>query len=46
MEEPEDKCLIPFTPVPLRTRRNSWTVEKQIAFIEALASRAWARTHA
>lgn len=37
MEEPTDKPLIPFTPVPLRTRRDGWTVEKQIAFIEALA---------
>ena len=31
------KPLIPFTPVPLRYRRDGWTVEKQYAFIEALA---------
>lgn len=37
MEEPEDKPLIPFTPVPVRHRRDGWTVEKQIAFFEALA---------
>jgi len=37
MDEPQKKPLIPFTPVPLRTRRDGWTVEKQIAFIEALA---------
>jgi hypothetical protein len=36
MEEPKQP-FIPFTPVPLRTRRDGWTVEKQIAFIEALA---------
>src|SRR3954462_7955864 len=29
--------LIPFEPVPLRPRRDGWTVEKQYAFIEALA---------
>ena len=29
--------LIPFEPVPVRPRRDGWTVEKQIAFIEALA---------
>jgi hypothetical protein len=37
MEEPQSKPLIPFTPVPLRARHDGWTVEKQIAFIEALA---------
>ena len=37
MHKPQKKPLIPFTPVPLRTRRDGWTVEKQIAFIEALA---------
>lgn len=37
MEEPNKKPVIPFTPVPLRYRRDGWTVEKQIAFIEALA---------
>jgi len=37
MDEPEDKPLIPFTPVPVRARHDGWTVEKQIAFIEALA---------
>lgn len=37
MEEPQPEPLIPFTPVPLRYRRDGWTVEKQIAFIEALA---------
>lgn len=35
MDEP--KRLIPFESVPLRPRRDGWTVEKQIAFIEALA---------
>jgi len=35
MEEP--KSLIPFTPVPVRARCDGWTVEKQYAFIEALA---------
>jgi hypothetical protein len=33
----EPKPLIPFTPVPVRARRDGWTVEKQYAFIEALA---------
>ena len=33
----EPKPLIPFEPVPLRPRRDGWTVEKQYAFIEALA---------
>ena len=36
MEEPQ-KPIIPFEPVPLRPRRDGWTVEKQCAFIEALA---------
>ena len=36
MEEPK-KPLIPFEPVPVRPRRDGWTVERQIAFIEALA---------
>jgi hypothetical protein len=36
MEEPEQP-LIPFEPVPVRPRRDGWTVEKQYAFIEALA---------
>jgi hypothetical protein len=35
MDEPPK--LIPFTPVPVRPRRDGWTVEKQYAFIEALA---------
>jgi hypothetical protein len=35
MEEP--KSLIPFTPVPVRARHDGWTVERQYAFIEALA---------
>jgi len=35
MDEP--KMVIPFTPVPLRHRNDGWTVEKQYAFIEALA---------
>ena len=34
MDEPR---LIPFTPVPVRPRHDGWTVEKQYAFIEALA---------
>jgi len=29
--------LIPFEPVPVRPRHDGWTVEKQYAFIEALA---------
>ena len=29
--------LVPFTPVPVRHRNDGWTVEKQYAFIEALA---------
>ena len=29
--------LIPFEPVPLRHRNDGWTVDKQYAFIEALA---------
>ena len=37
MDEPQPKPLIPFTPVPVRPRHDGWTVEKQIAFIEALA---------
>jgi hypothetical protein len=36
MEEPEHP-LTPFTPVPVRARRDGWTVDKQYAFIEALA---------
>jgi hypothetical protein len=28
---------IPFTPVPLRTRHDGWTAERQIAFVEKLA---------
>ena len=36
MEEPKQP-LIPFDPVPVRPRRDGWTVEKQFAFIEALA---------
>jgi len=31
------KPLIPFTPVPVRRRNDGSTVEKQYAFIEALA---------
>jgi hypothetical protein len=40
MEDDQQKPkqpLIPFTPVPLRPRNDGWTVEKQYAFIEALA---------
>jgi hypothetical protein len=33
----EPKSIIPFTPVPVRHRNDGWTVEKQYAFIEALA---------
>jgi hypothetical protein len=33
----EPKLPIPFTPVQLRTRRDGWTAERQVAFIEALA---------
>jgi len=31
------KLPIEFTPVPVRPRRDGWTVERQIAFIEKLA---------
>lgn len=34
---PEPRPPIDFDPVPLRARRDGWTVERQIAFIEALA---------
>jgi hypothetical protein len=37
MEREQNKPLIPFVPVPLRARHDGWTVEKQYAFIEALA---------
>jgi hypothetical protein len=37
MNEPTPEPLVPFTPVPLRRRHDGWTVEKQYAFIEALA---------
>lgn len=37
MEQPKQQPLIHFTPVPVRPRNDGWTVEKQIAFIEALA---------
>jgi len=33
----EPKQLFPFTPAPVRARHDGWTVEKQYAFIEALA---------
>jgi hypothetical protein len=33
----QPKPLIPFEPVPVRPRRDGWTVEKQYAFIEVLA---------
>ena len=36
MDEPKHP-LIPFEPVPVRPRHDGWTVEKQYAFIEALA---------
>ena len=36
MEEPQ-KPVVPFTPVPVRHRHDGWTVDKQYAFIEALA---------
>jgi hypothetical protein len=32
-----NKPLFPFTPVPVRRRHDGWTVDKQYAFIEALA---------
>jgi hypothetical protein len=35
MDEP--KPDIPFEPVPVRARHDGWTVERQYAFIEALA---------
>ncbi len=36
MEEPKQP-LIPFEPVPVRARHDGWTVEKQYAFVVALA---------
>jgi hypothetical protein len=30
--------IVPFTPIRLRFRRDGWTAERQIAFIEALAA--------
>ena len=33
----EPRPVIPFTPVPVRARNDGWTVDKQYAFIEALA---------
>ena len=36
-DELSSKPLVPFDPVPLRPRHDGWTVEKQYAFIEALA---------
>jgi len=33
---------VKFKPVPLRSRHDGWTAEKQIAFIEALAETACA----
>jgi hypothetical protein len=39
-DEPDtsnSKPAIPFDPVPLRHRNDGWTVEKQYAFIQALA---------
>ena len=35
MDEP--KPQIPFTPIPVRARCDGWTVDRQCAFIEALA---------
>ena len=37
MDDEQKKPLIPFTPVPVRARSDGWTVERQYAFIEALA---------
>ena len=37
MKDTTNKPLIPFEPVPVRRRNDGWTVEKQYAFIEALA---------
>lgn len=31
------ESVIPFAPVPVRARSDGWTVEKQYAFVEALA---------
>jgi len=36
MEEPKQP-LIPFEPASVRARNDGWTIEKQYAFIEALA---------
>jgi hypothetical protein len=35
-DEPDSKPLN-FTPVPVRARHDGWTVERQAAFLEALA---------
>jgi len=37
MEDSKNKPVVPFAPVPVRPRADGWTVEKQYAFIEALA---------
>jgi hypothetical protein len=36
-DDAEDPPLIAFEPVPLRSRHDGWTVDKQYAFIQALA---------
>jgi hypothetical protein len=38
MNQRKPKPDIPFTPVPVRYRRDGWTADKQIDFIEALAA--------
>jgi hypothetical protein len=37
MDDEQQNPIIPFTPVPVRHRNDGWTVERQCAFIEALA---------
>jgi len=38
MSIPPPPATLPFTPVPLRARRDGWTPETQVAFIAALAA--------
>jgi hypothetical protein len=34
---PKSKLPVPFDPVPVRPRRDGWTVERQVAFLQKLA---------
>ena len=42
----QEKSLAQFSPVPVVQRPDGWTVEKQVAFIEALAETACVATAA